>query len=202
MGTEAPLDLLLPSLLSGHLQPFASSVSWVVFGQPSPFHGLWCCPSHAHTGISVWGPGRALVALGGAHPDPALFGLPNPHQLGQGTKHKFQEVEAVFLARVTTGRVALGGLGAVSWLLTRDLMAQQRLSRRRKALEEVGAGTGCAMTNANTQARLSSWGTARSSPVAFQPWNALEMFWKCHYLQEWFPAVEPQALFWILCSLF
>lgn len=53
MGTEAPLDLLLPSLLSGHLQPFTSSMSWVVFGQLSPFHGLWCCPSHAHSEVSV-----------------------------------------------------------------------------------------------------------------------------------------------------
>lgn len=94
--------------------------------------------------------------------------------------------------------MALGGLGAVSWLLTRDLMAQQagqRLSRRRKALEEVGAGTARAVTNANTQAGLSPGAQLAPLQRHFSPGNALEM---SGFAGIKFPGVEPRALFWVL----
>lgn len=58
--------------------------------------------------------------------------------------------------------------------------AGQRLSRRRKALEEVGASTACAMTNATTQAGLCSG--AQLAPLRRH--STLEVFWKCQDLQE------------------
>lgn len=67
----------------------------------------------------------------------------------------------------------------------------------------MGAGTACAMTNDNTQAGLSSWGTAHSSLGALQPWkcsgSALEM---SVFAGIKFPCVEPRALFWFLCTGF
>lgn len=82
--------------------------------------------------------------------------------------------------------------------------AGQRLSRRRKALEEVGAGTACAMTNANTQARLCSWGTAHSSPGAFQLWKCSGNVSICRNKVSWCRALSSVlgSSFWILYSEF
>lgn len=73
--------------------------------------------------------------------------------------------------------------------------AGQRLSRRRKALEEVGAGTARAVTNANTQAGLPPGAQLAPLQRHFSPGNALEM---SGFAGIKFPGVEPRALFWVL----